>query len=926
MRKSRTMAKLNCVILWLAFIFVAKQTIAQAYPLRKQKNKTFTSTERPWIWWFWLGNIESENEIKLQLQSFSQSGFGGVTIISTYGVKGFEKSEILFRSPRWYELIAFTIKEAKNLDMQVDLAESSAWPYGGPSVSVQAAAKMLKGYESFYSKGGTVSLKLLTNRDNQSVAAVSAFSGKQRYLDLGSSVNENAVLETNLPGGDWKIDVLYSENTMQMVKRSSPGGEGLVLDPFSIEATQSYMQGFDSAYQYMPGLRSAFNDSYEIYGADFTPRLFVEFEKRRGYSLKPLFSLLFDSTASELKERIRCDYRETISDLLLDGFVSKWTQWNHQHGFLVTEQAHGSPGNLLDLYGSADIPQTESFGPSHFSIPGVRTDPDIKRDRYKWPDKLMFKFASSSAHTTGRNLCSAETATWLTNHYRMALSQVKPQVDELFVAGINHVMLISATNTPSGVPFPGWVFYPAPDFGSYAPFYKYLPDFSSYISRVQHYLQNSKPDNDILVYFPVYDYYSEAPNDLGILATFDHVPTKWGDKFSFGNTVRSLWNYGYSFDYISDQQILQLKTDGDNIIAQGGGRYKVIVIPSCNRMPLETMNALVGIAEQGVRIVFENAMPSDVPGGNKITERKTVLNNQLNELKTFRNVEVSNDLNAALFHNGCIRENFNSLGLQFIRKKFGNGKLYFIANLDSIFSRGFLTLGTINNSYRLMDPLTGKLFLPRIIKKGKKKFVDLELLPGQSCFLFTDMENASVPGTYTYTDFKNSFSLKADWKIEFEKNGFMSPTPVHTSELKSWTDFDDSAARYFCGTADYSARFDLPASINLKTAVRMQIPGLRDMAELYINDKLVGRSWCVPYTFDISSDLLIRKGNSIRIRVTNLSTNRLIWMDKHKVQWKDFYIADPVEKVFNASDWDLQPSGIIGDILLHTINNRDNLN
>jgi len=52
-----------------------------------------------------------------------------------------------------------------------------------------------------------------------------------------------------------------------------------------------------------------------------------------------------------------------------------------ERGILTRNQAHGSPGSLLDLYAQADIPETEMFN----------------QDR----NKLVSKFASSAAHVTG---------------------------------------------------------------------------------------------------------------------------------------------------------------------------------------------------------------------------------------------------------------------------------------------------------------------------------------------------------------------------------------------------------------------------------------------------------------------------------------------------------------------------------------------
>ena len=48
-----------------------------------------------------------------------------------------------------------------------------------------------------------------------------------------------------------------------------------------------------------------------------------------------------------------------------------------QVGQLVRNQSHGAPGNLLDLYANADIPETETFGSTPFPIPGLRRSDTI---------------------------------------------------------------------------------------------------------------------------------------------------------------------------------------------------------------------------------------------------------------------------------------------------------------------------------------------------------------------------------------------------------------------------------------------------------------------------------------------------------------------------------------------------------------------
>ena len=52
----------------------------------------------------------------------------------------------------------------------------------------------------------------------------------------------------------------------------------------------------------------------------------------------------------------------------------RWVAWAHAQGFIARNQAHGAPGNLLDLYAAADIPETESFGLTELPIAGLRGD------------------------------------------------------------------------------------------------------------------------------------------------------------------------------------------------------------------------------------------------------------------------------------------------------------------------------------------------------------------------------------------------------------------------------------------------------------------------------------------------------------------------------------------------------------------------
>lgn len=174
---------------WIAVLLLALsiKTYAQT---NKATSSTDFNTAKPWTYWWWMGSTVTESDITWQLENFAKAGLGGVHIIPIYGVKGSEKQAIPYLSPRWMEVLAHTVREGKRLGLGVDMTTGTGWPFGGPNVSPEFAAKK------------------------------------------------------------WQVvnGEIQSALTKQAVKRAAPGGEGLVLDPFSAKAIPHYVQRFDSAF------------------------------------------------------------------------------------------------------------------------------------------------------------------------------------------------------------------------------------------------------------------------------------------------------------------------------------------------------------------------------------------------------------------------------------------------------------------------------------------------------------------------------------------------------------------------------------------------------------------------------------------------------------------------------------------------------
>lgn len=815
------------------------------------------STAKPWTYWWWMGSAVKKEDITKQLEIFRNAGVGGVHIIPIYGAKGAETDFIPFLGPKWLDMMQHTVSEGKRFGLGVDMTTGTGWPFGGPNIPATLGAKQMV------------------------------------VVDGEPTV----------------------KNTKQMVKRAAPGGEGLVFDPFHKSAMTQYLTRFDSAFASTKEKpRSMYMDSYEAYGANWTEDFLKEFQARRGYDLRPKLSYLKDSVQVMDAELVRIDYKQTLAELLRERYANQWTQWSKAHNFLTRYQAHGSPGNLLDLYDEADIPETESFGTSRFSIPGLRVDPDYSIKQFGTPNPLAMKFASSAAHFSGKKLVSSETATWLANHFKVSLSQLKPQIDELFVSGINHIFYHGTTYSPVDEAYPGWLFYASTNFGPTSHFAAHFSLLNKYVENCQTILQESKPDNDVLVYFPIHDLWAKPSKTSGGINLLEvHHVDRWLLDLPFGKLTQRLWETGYSFDYVSDRQLDRLKVDKHGNLATESTSYKTLLIPAETYMPEQTLNQILKLARAGAKVIFQDKMPDYVTGLVVHEERQQAFAERMAELKTQPTTQVGDDLDQMLLKNGVVQEELSQKGLSYIRKKNKDGKaVYFVSNLSNQFTEGWITLGKA----RLLsksDPIYGKSSLTLRDSAGISQAY-LNLLPGQSCFL--QEASQGVKNAYNPVTINKEIPVSGAWHITFLKGRPSLPKAAKIKTLGSWTELPDSAV-YFSGTAKYTVKFDLPASVVAKSKLQLDLGDVREVASLKINGKQIGTYWSIPFIADVEPGILKVKSNILEIEVTNLSANYMRLRDKQMPDWKKFYdinVADITYKPFDASAWKPMPSGLLGPV------------
>lgn len=893
-----------------------------------------TTESKPWTRWWWLGSAVDKDNLTYNITELGNAGIGGTEITPIYGVQNGDDKYIDYLSPKWMSMLAHTKAVSEQMGMKVDMNTGTGWPFGGPEVTIEDAATKAF-FQEYAVKGGeNVSLKIEVKDARQKNTAYlsrfMAYSNKGNKLDLTHLVTKDGDFNWKAPKGEWKLIALFVGKTFQEVKRSAPGAHGYVMDHFSKSAVRNYLNKFDKAFARegtsFPG--SFFNDSYEVYNADWTPALLDVFEKNRGYKLELYFPELLAKGETDISCRVVSDYRETLGEMLLADFTEQWTSWANSHGAITRNQAHGSPANIIDLYAAVDIPECEIFGISDFDIPGLRYDPLRKKND---GDPVTLKMASSAAHIAGKKYTSSETFTWLTEHFRTSLSQCKPEIDQVFTSGVNHVFFHGTPYSPKEADWPGWLFYASINMSPTNSIWKDAPAFYSYITRVQSFLQYGEPDNDLLVYFPVYDIWYEQQGNhyfaFGIHGLRGRLP-------KFYSTVEKIRESGRDVDYISDKFILSASVENGLIKTSGGTTYKALVMPATRFLPLETAQKLADLAKQGAKIIFIEKYPEGVPGLKNYTKREKNLKKVFGTMpKTdFKRSKVNpfgkgsiitgNNYDEILSLAGIEGEKFsNEFKGQYIRRKNETGHHYFLTLLTNNPIKTWVPIAVDSKSAMFFDPITEKSGKAALRKNNGKTEVYMELEPGQSIILKTFSDKDIDVNKWNYYEKNNQkIELKDNWEIAFIQSEPAIPGIFKTGKLISWTDLNHENATKNMGTARYSTKF----TINDLSSdeYQLHLGDVRESARVFLNGKEVSTLFSVPYKTNIGKYLKIGE-NLLEVDVTNLPANRISDYDKRGVEWRIFNEINFVDLNYKKTlydKWETSPSGLLGPVVIQGLN------
>jgi len=863
--------------------------------------------------WWWFGPAVTNAELEREMRLMKEGGIGGFEVQPVYPV-ALDQQNLTFLSDNYIDALRFTARTARELGLRFDLTLGSGWPYGGPTVPITEAAGRLRVERINVQSKARVPLPAIGAGEKLLAVFASRTEGKSIVPDTLREITDVrdgvSISESECPV---QLQFFIASRTGMQVKRPSVGAEGFVVDHLERASVDNYLKKVGerlmSAFDAGPP-QAIFCDSLEVYNSDWTDDFLQEFQKRRGYDLRPqLPALVNDLGAKSLA--IRHDWGQTLTELLDERFLQPLRDFAHKNRTQLRIQCYGTPAAALSSNAHADLSEGEG---------------------HRWKTLSATRWASSANHLLGRPVTSSETWTWLHSpSFRATPLDVKAEADLHFLQGVNQLIGHGWPYTAPGVEYPGWRFYAAGVFNEKNPWWIVMPDVSRYLQRISFLLRQGEPRNDVAIYLPNDDAWSRFTN--GNTSLIDSLKDRIGQRL-----IPTLLENGYNFDFFDDEFLKKVGRVEDGTLVLGGNKYKIVILPNVEQIPTDTLRNLVEFARTGGHLIATRRAPVLSPGFNaKLSEHQRIaeVSKRLFEAPDAISHLAADEAELRGLLASSIKPDVTfepmTADIGFIHRSTGDAEVYFLVNTSNIpcKSRAIFRVDGLNPEW--WDPMSGNVSPAEVDRKSAEAIsVMLELEPyGSRVLVFT---RRKLPQTDAkVVEWLAPIDVSAGWRVTFGGTG----AAMKFDTLRSWT--DDDKTRFFSGQAKYETTFTLPDSyVQKNVRVRLEfgegepvsppakppangmralLDGpIREAAIVTVNGQRVGAIWCPPYAIDIT-DSLKRGENKLQIDVANTAIN---YMAGHALP--DYRLLNlRFGERFQPQDMDQVqpiPSGLFGKIRL----------
>jgi hypothetical protein len=813
-------------------------------------------------YWIWFGPAMTREQIDRDLANMQQAHINGTVLLPMYPLSADDPAKgirnLPFLSAEYLDILKYAGRQSHEKGMTFDAALGTGWPYGGPWITPDLGARMI------------------------------------RMCDVGQTLKPDEEVVATF--GNRRV---VSMPTRMMVKRPSIGDEGLVLDHYNPKSLARHLDVVGEKYWHsLNGTNfRIWCDSLEVFNSNWTPGFLDSFRRMRGYDLAPHLEKLFDEPDAEARQ-VRHDYWQTLSELAAENFYRPLQQWCHAKGVELRAEPYGQPPVSLGSFQYVDQPTGE---------------------HYEWRMFNGSRWASSGGHLFGHNIIGAEAWTWIgrPNRFADTLEQLKLTSDMHFVSGVNTLMGVAYYSTPSSAGKPGWVGYNGPYINHTQTWWPYFPLLGRYVQRVSWLLQQGKPVADVALYLPMDDVFAESPASSGLNLYLHGVRHRLhgGPASEFGLSsaieadtpvVSTIVTGGYNFDGIDSATLPSAEVAGGHL-RMGLGDYRIVVLPNLTGMPLADLQKLARFVNEGGCLIATRRLPEVAYGRRSHQADTQSLLRLLREMfagphygqgRAILVADERESLREALAT--CVEPDLQlerpDHDVSFVHRRLPDQDFYFLANLGSEEKSLLAKFRGRGANVEIWDPMNGA------ITSGWDGTLHLDPRGSIVVRVASQGSGAAKPAPAPVAAAQE---LTGTWKLRTEA------TEMNLERLVSWTEIPGML--HFSGTASYTTDVNLDPQV--RGRVVLDLGEVREIAEVVVNGRPAGVAWKRPYRVDVTP-LLSPGRNTIEVKVTNLWINAMLGRPRPnyavlKAQFGERF-PDPVE----WKQCQPLPSGLLGPVRL----------
>lgn len=888
------------------------------------------ASTKPWVYWYWInGNISKEG-IRADLADMKRVGIGGAFIMD--GSIYLPPGPVRYGTDAWHAHVQHAIAMGAELGVEIGIMNCAGWATsGGPWNDLDRSMKQLVWSETIVAGGAmwrgplpappTVNVgyfrgvAVLAVREAEGAPRVANLEAKtglkadlrptliepadlgvtaavtcEDVIDLTERVTPQGELEWTPPAGRWTILRFGYTTTGRKNHPAPPEGTGYEVDKLDAAAVRHHLESAlsrvlrEAGPQVGRSLTSILCDSWEAGAQNWTANLPSEFERRRGYALRPWLPCLAGrlvSSAAETEAFLE-DFRRTLGDLYADNYFQTFQQFARPRGLRVAAESYGGAFDELKMQRFVDVPMVEFWMHDLFKAIGTTT---------------------SAACTLGTGIVMAEAFTsrpplgrWLEHP-----ALLKAMGDAAQAAGVNQFALHCYAHQPHSDLAPGYTLgrY-GTHFGRLNSWWPLAPAWLDYVRRSHALLQCGETVADVLQLYP------------------ERLQSEQRD-------LSTPWPRGYHGTALAPFQLPDVTVAARELRLARGGSYRILLLPDRWTASVETLRELDRLRVAGARIV--GAAPF-APATLRDVHQRAEWDRWLGRAFPDAARPVAPEMLGAELSRVGAQPDLKITGpdaaadVRFIHRRVGDTDLYFVTNQSGRPIAVDLTFRAAGRVPELWDPVSGRTAdaLSYTVQDGTTE-LGLSFAPADAVFVVfrrplptrwplrvTQSDSVwrqplSAPNPLPVAEYVVALSdgsterhrrampaelpVRGPWQVSLAP-GRGAPAEITLAPLSSLAGHADPGVRHFSGLMTYRTSVTLPNAAERRWLLDLGAVG--DLARVTVNGRELGILWRAPFVIELGETL--RSGeNTIEIVVANRWVNRLIG-DEHR----------PVDAVYDDSN------------------------